>query len=281
MNIKFLTFAALMVWLGVVSTSAQNQPFPVPDSFVDKKHAPAPPNLPAKFQIPTFTRIDVAAQRKTPRPPVPANDPLAQGRQKQRLLWMPDLISAVIERNARDVQVTYQWEGGTTSNAYVVGGTSFWLACLKYPNYVISAHGSAIGYSFKAENSLAPGVSGGSSGDFPGLGWYTPGSYSGQATFDGAKVLVFQEGATGKSADPQPASAKPSAAGDPPQIKLYVDAKSLRPLLYDAGDMLYMFTYSPDPTAKVNPVGVFATVINRYLAAQKALSQPVRAPFKP
>jgi hypothetical protein len=55
----------------------------------------------------------------------------------------------------------------------------------------------------------------------------------------------------------------------------------MRPLLYDAGDMLYMFTYSPDPTAKVVPVGVYATAINRYLAAQKALSQPVSAPFKP
>ncbi len=252
--------------------AAQIAPFPTPTGFVKKDDLPPPWNLPERFQIPAFTQIDVAVWHKALRSMPAEPTDLDKDREKRRLLWAPDLMAATVLRDAADVQMSYQWEGNTTSKAYQISGITFWLGSLKYPNSVI-ATGDPTVLSFSLNSQ---GIHEGSPGDFPGLGWYSTDCYVGHASLSGKKVLVFVEGSGGKSVtdklneklnaqgyfNPHAMAKQQSATAGQTKQVVYVDADTMLPAQYDSGQTVYNFSYKIAPGAKISPEGAYAKTID-------------------
>jgi hypothetical protein len=214
-------------------------PPPLPSNF--NPTAPAPKKLPAKLNIPANTRLEVKGARKVPiyRPPE-AN--------AQRLLFSPDLVSAVIERGARDVHATFNWEGGHSSETFIVHGVGFRTASLAFPNSVTVT-------SPYIEFQLGAGYSNeGEGGDFPSVAWYSPSTFAGKATINGNSVLVFAQ-----------IGANPKATSYPDGDSVCLDASTLLPVWIADGRFVYTITYIPAPNVQIEPKGMMLSVIQRQL----------------
>jgi hypothetical protein len=243
---SYLTVAISLVFL--ISTHGMAQPSgppPIPTGF--DPSAVAPPNLPAKLDLPFNTRVDVTASRVIPLPaPAQPNDP--------RLGWDPDLKSAVIERGPRDVHAVFNWEGGRSTEAFVIHNTCFRIYSLSYPD-LVGTSGSVLNFRVNHTNSAE-----GSSGDFPGIYWYSPSIFCGTASVNGSRVYVFAPGQKKTDAGKVDASVYPGGRS------ICLDSKTLLPVyLNDGENFIYTFTYSPDPNVQINPQGNFLKQIQKRL----------------
>jgi hypothetical protein len=251
MNFYYLLLAGFAICLMPTSIRAQNVSYPDPDTFVGKESAPPPKNLPDKFIIPTFTQINIDVFPG----PEDFNQPpprlLSPEQESHRLDFNPNLKSVEILRDASDIQVIYTWEGDKKSYAYQINGVTAWLCNLRNPNAIIcAADPTALEFSLNHQ-----GVDKGSSGEFPSLFWYKSSFYSGKATIDSNDVLVFYQNL------------------DEHQKKLYVDAKTLLPVIYDSRFAIFKFNYLKVPNAKVTPPDNFAKAIKDFAAELKIRTQ--------
>ena len=224
--------------LSALPTTGRSQslevPPPPPSGF--KPNVQAPDNLPAKLNLPPDTRIDVKVYAKNPRTETP--DP-----NSPRLIWDPDLESAVIEKNQRDVHAVFQWEGGRSSEAFVINGIGFRTLSLAYPDTIAMAEPIV---SFWVNKQTRGG---GTGGDFPGILWYSPATFAGMATLNGAPVLVFAPG------DKSALTAYPD--GD----SICLDATTLLPVWMSGGKSIFTFAYTPDTDVKIDPQGAFLKAV--------------------
>jgi hypothetical protein len=234
---------SLFLFLPLLISRAQAQDPPAsspPPTNFDPK-TPAPPNLPAKLDIPINIHIDVTVRREKTLPPLTPDE-----LKSPALLWNPDLESATIERNERDVHAVFQWQGGHSSEAFIIRGLCFKTLSLAYPD-AVAITGPALDLWV---GRLDPGE--GSNGDFPDISWYTPSTYAGTASLNQNDVLVFA-----------PGDKKPATTIYPEGTSLCLDAKTLWPVWLDDGVFIYTFTYTPDSNVQINPQGRFLKAIQR------------------
>jgi len=251
MRFYYLTLAAFAVCLMPVLTRADDPQYPDPGSFVDKESSPPPKNLPDKFIIPTFTQINIEVLSRPEDVNKPPPRTLSPEQESHRLDFNPDLKSVEILRDASDIQVVYTWEGDKKSYAYQINGVTAWLCNLRNPNAIIcAADPTALEFSLNHQ-----GVGKGNSGEFPSLFWYKPSFYSGKATIDGKDVLVFYENL------------------DEHLKKLYVDAKTLLPVIYDSRFAIFKYNYLKATNAKVTPPDNFTKAIKVFGAELKIRAQ--------
>ncbi len=213
---------------------------PVPSDY--KSQLPPPPGLPNQLEIPVNTRIAIKVWRKTLlSPPPQPNDP--------RLLWSPDLKSALIERNQSDIHAVFYWEGGRSSEAYVIRGVSFNQYSAVYPDQ-INISGGPLGFS------LTRRAEGSSNTAFPGTSWYAPSCYVGIAALGAGlaanPVLVFV-----------PGGAQTPGGGFPAGVSLCLDAKTLLPVRLDDGTFIYAFSCYPASDVRIDPQGAFLSAIQQ------------------
>jgi hypothetical protein len=237
-NFSYILFFSL---LSPLATLAQTPPLPPPPPLPTNfdPTTPVPKKLPGKLNIPANTRVEVTGARKSPiyRPPA-AN--------AQRLLFSPDLVSAIIERGARDVHATFNWEGGRSSEAFIIHGMCFRPASLAFPNSVTTTS-PYITFQLNSEYSNE-----GAGGDFPSVAWYSPSTFAGTATINGNKVLVFAQ-----------SGANPKATVYPDGDSVCLDASTYLPVWVADGRFVYTFTYVAAPNVQIEPTGMMLSVIQR------------------
>jgi hypothetical protein len=234
-------FFILLSLLSPVAALAQTPPLPPPPPLPTNfdPTAPVPKKLPAKLNIPANTRVEVTGARKSPiyRPPA-AN--------AQRLLFSPDLVSAIIERGARDVHATFNWEGGRSSEAFIIHGAGFRAASLAFAGSV-TVTSPYISFRLSGGDSNE-----GAAGDFPSVAWYSPSTFCGTATMNGNSVLVFaQIGSNAKTAT------------YPDGNSVCLDASTFLPVWVADGNFVYTFTYVAAPNVQIEPTGMMLSVVQR------------------
>jgi hypothetical protein len=205
----------------------------------------APPNLPDKINIPPNIHIDVAGW-------TPGVDPSKPPDTKNlSLLWSPHLLSAVIESDQENAHAVFQWEGGRSSEAYLIKGKCFRLTCLAYPQLVSeTSSGMDFWVSRQQPNE-------GNSGTFPGLSWYSPATFAGTASLNGSTVLVFTPGEKKPPVDNKKAPATTYPAGD----SVCLDSKTLLPVWLTDGYSIFTFTYTSASNVQINPQGFYLRAI--------------------
>ncbi|MCE0499339.1 MAG: hypothetical protein LV481_15470 [Methylacidiphilales bacterium] len=240
---RFLTvLLSLSAILPLLSPEAKAQaagfPPPPPSNF--DPTALAPKNLPDKLNIPANTRIVVAAWTKGVNPSLPPDT------KNMSLLWNPHLLSAVIESDQQNAHAVFQWEGGRSSEAFLIHGQCFRLICLAYPQ-TVAITSSGLDFWVSRQN---PGE--GAGGNFPGVSWYSPSAFAGTASLNGSNVLVFA-----------PGPKKPGVTAYPEGASVCIDATTLLPVWLTDGRSIFSFTYSPAPNAQINPQGYYLQVIQK------------------
>jgi hypothetical protein len=246
------TFCVLLLsLLSPLVALAQTPPLPPPPPLPSDfdSSVPAPKNLPAKLNIPANTRIEVTGARRNPiyRPPA---------QNAQRLLYAPDLVSAVIERGSSDVHATFQWEGGRSSEAFIIHDVCFRTPCLAFPDSITIAP-PYICFQLNSQNS-----NDGSGGSFPSISWYKPSTFAGKATVNGNRVLVFAPSQEKQNAN-APGTEKPSTDTYPDGDSICLDATTLLPVWIADDKFVYTFTYIAAPNVQIEPKGMMLTVIQR------------------
>ena len=226
-----------LLLLGAVPAPARaaDDGVPVPASLDAK--APVPDDLPARLELPPFTRMSVHAHRKVALPP-------GYAATEKHLLWSPDLLDAAFESDRKNLQATYHWEGGATTHGYQVGGTVFFVPSLKNPDGVGSLAG-VLGFALN-RNPLVEGARG---RDFPGVDWYGPDHYAGTVQLAGRKAYVFVLNFSRAAGSVEALPIRGDA--------LYLDAKTLLPVLLDGGAFGYVFDYAAAPGLKIDPQGPY------------------------
>ncbi len=228
---------------------AQTTSVPPPASPSDfDSSAKAPQNLPAKMNIPPNTRIEVAAWTKGVNPSLPPDT------KNLSLLSDPCLLSAVIESDQQNVHAVFQWEGGRSSEAFIVNGLCFRLTCLAYPQ-VVAITSSALDFWVSRQDPDE-----GTGGNFPCTSWYSPSAFAGTASLNGSTVLVFTPG---EKKPPVDKDKSPEATTYPTGLSFCLDTKTHLPVWLTDGTSIFTFTYTPAPNVQVNPQGFYLTAIQR------------------
>jgi len=239
-SFPFLLLSSILFLLPVAGNAQTQASLPPPPSGFDPK-AQIPPNLPQTLVIPKNMRIEVSVWRKKP-----IHYPAPPDPNSLDILMDPDLESAVIERNADDIHVTFHWQGGHTSEAFIIRGFCFRMVNLKYPTLVIP---SKIPLNFWLNRQ---DLSGETSDDFPELGWYAPKNFAGTASLNGADVLVFPQ-------DHVTAGTKVL----PDSNYVCLDSVTHLPIYLDDGLRVFTFTYTPDSNIQINPQGAYLKAIQK------------------
>jgi hypothetical protein len=238
-------YSVLLILALLASLPAVAQtPAPPPSPANFDPSAPAPKNLPAKMNVPADTRIEVTAWTKGVNPSLPADT------KNLSLLWSPHLLSAVIESDKQNSHAVFQWEGGRSSEAFLINGLCFRLTCLAYPQ-LVSVTSTGLDFWISRQNPTE-----GDSGTFPGASWYRPSSFAGTASLNGSKVLAFSPVARKTGAE------QPSAdTVYPDGPSLCLDPITLLPVWLNDGTSIYSFTYIPAHGVQINPQGFYLKAI--------------------
>ncbi len=246
MRVLSVISSLLMILLLLPAAARAQDPSP-PSDF--DSSAPTPKNLPAKLNIPLYTRIEVTAWIKGAPPRNPSQPP---DRNNMSLLWDPHLESAVIESDQQDVHAVFQWEGGRSSEAFLIHGLCFRLTCLAYPQ-IVAITSSALDFWIGSQDPTE-----GMGGNFPGVSWYSPSAFAGTASLNGSRVFVFAPGGKKTKGDE-----KPATDTYPEGPSFCLDSKTLLPVWLDDGKSLYSFTYLPAHNVQINPQGYYLRAIQR------------------
>jgi hypothetical protein len=216
---------------------------PTPSEF--DSSATLPKNLipPAKLNIPANTRIEVTGWTKGVDPSLPPDT------KNLSLLWNPHLLNAVIESDQQNVHAVFQWDGGRSSEAFIIKGLCFRLICLAYPQ-TVAVTSSGLDFWVSRQD---PGEA--AAGNFPCISWYHSSDFVGTASLNGNKVLVF---APGKKAA---GTATPTVDTYPVGASLCLDPTTLLPAWLTDGKTIYSFTYLPAHNVQINPQGYYLKAI--------------------
>ena len=225
---------------------------------------------PIVVQIPQFTEVIATVTRQVPLSDADKANPI-------RLVWQPDLVQAVYIRDANNLSITNQWEGGMKSECYLFNGTVFCQPTLKYPKD-IRVCGTGGGF----------GVPSFAHGDFSELSWIEPGNYVRTESHGGRSAYLFQRGHGQKMGDvtakvkapatanaPEPATALPepvntaAKGGAKRDPVAWLDAKTLLPLEFHSEELAYLYQYRKAPMTAIQPSPLFRPVIDRAGAMKK------------
>jgi hypothetical protein len=213
---------------------------PPPPSDFDSK-AKVPLNLPATLDVPKNMRIEVKVWRKKP-----IHYPTPPDPNSMDIMMDPDLESATVERDQQNIHATFNWQGGRTSEAFVIGGYCFRKINFRYPDLVM-ASGPVLNFWLNR-----PGLDDIGHGDFPGITWYTPSTFVGTASVNGTSVLVFAQ-----------YPIKPGTDTLPDGNYVCLEPKTFLPLYMDDGIRVFTFTYTPDSNIQINPQGPYLKAIQK------------------
>ncbi len=224
------------------SLKAQSTPpLPPPPSNFDST-AKRPADLPPDLEIPRNMHIEVTAARKKPfiykTPPNP--DSLD-------FFLDPDLENAVIDRNSQDAHLTFHWQENRTSEAFIIGGFTFRMVDLRYPQQIII---STLPLNFWLNRQTQDT---GKPYDFPGVSMYAPTNFAGTASLNGNSVLIFAPGG------------KPKDGTYPEANTLALDSATRLPLYLDDGVRVFTFTCVPDPNIQIDPQSSYLQKIKQQL----------------
>jgi hypothetical protein len=236
----FPALASVFLALFLAGNVEAQTSLPAPPSDFDSK-ATAPPDLPKVLDIPKNMRIEVGVWRKIPIRSTKPIDP-----NNSSMLMDPDLESAVIERGEGDVHAIFNWQGGRSSEAFVIKGLCYRKVNFAYPDAVIMTE-APMNFWLNRQD-----LSGTATGNFPGIGWYVPSKFVGTASLYGTKVLVFAQ-------NPPKGDAYPEA------YSVCLDSKTHSPLYMDDGIRVFSFTYIPSPNVQITPQGPYLEMIKRHL----------------
>ena len=237
----FLTPLFFCLALSLTATAQTSGPPSPPTNF--DSTAETPQNLPAKLDFPSNTHIDMTVAPKVPLPPIPPaqmNNPC--------LLSNPLLESAAIESNQQDIHATFHWQGGRSSEAFIVHGICFRLSNLALPQNV-TMMGSSLDLWLNRVVIYNGAEPAGGGGNIPEVSWYSPSTFVGTASYNGSSVYVFSP--IGKKADMK----------SYPKVSICIDPKSLLPVYIDDNTLVLTFAYTPDPNVQINPQGAYLKAI--------------------
>jgi hypothetical protein len=237
-SFSLLTLLSTLLFFPLAGMAQTAAP-PLPTNF--DSGALTPKNLPDKLNVPPNMHIAVTAWVKGA---APRNPSLPPDKNNMSLLWDPHLESAVIDSNDKDAHVGFQWEGGRSSEAFLIQGACFRLTCLAYPQ-VVAMTGKALDFWVSRQSS-----DNGASGTFPGVSWFSASTFVGKASLNGVDVFVLAPGGKGPGMDTFPAGES-----------LCLDTKTLLPLRVDDGKSIYSFSYTPDHNVQIDPQGFYLKAI--------------------
>ncbi len=272
-------FPIAVLLVGFFGTARGESPEGWEDPRQIKTGAPAPEKMPDKIFIPPNVSVTIKAGRIGEKP-VGATPQ----QERDRLMWDPDLVTAVIRRDSDAVLGEYLWEGEARTSAFQRDGVTFRQGALEYPNDIIVSNDAGALTLFLTRQGF---VEGKVQAGFPGLDWYSPQAFAGTAKLRGKNVLLFSAGklppaeASMNSAESTPT---PSVAGGAeaedvgqagesaanPLLSNYalLDPATFLPLQLFDGEFQYVFSYARN-ASPVEPPKVLAKKVGDYFASQE------------
>jgi hypothetical protein len=156
-------------------------------------------------------------------------------RQARREKYQPRLQGSIGYKGGETLSIVYHWQGGATSEGYVINGVLYKVRNPNFPDFV-----SVFDPEGTHEDAGIPDYR---STDFPELSWVSLNTYRGEDSKEGRRCHLYQviSPDDGKSA----------------LKSAWIDRESRLPIVIDDGKEIATYTYLPVGPRKIVPSPIF------------------------